>query len=57
MKSALNSRQKLTAREISKRRNPIRSTEREITTIERDSAVFEKTTNDRLAILEGRLNS
>ena len=57
LKSALNTKQKTTAREIKKRRDLIRSTEREITTIERDTAVFEKSTTDRLAILEGRLNS
>lgn len=57
LKSALNSRQKQTAREIKKRRNLIRSTEREITTIERESADFLKSITDRLAIIDGRLNS
>lgn len=57
LKSTLNSRQKQTAREIKKRRDFIRSTEREITSIERDQAAFVKATTDRLAILEGRLNS
>lgn len=57
LKSTLNTRQKQTAREIKKRRNIIRSTEREISTIERDAAAFVKSTSDRLAILEGRLNS
>lgn len=57
LKSALNSRQKQTAREIKKRRNLIRSTEREITTIESESADFLKSVTDRLAIIDGRLNS
>jgi len=57
LKSSLNTRQKQTARDIKKRRDLIRSTEREITTIERDAAAFTKSTTDRLAILEGRLNS
>ena len=57
LKSSLNSRQKLTAREIKTRRNIIRTTEREITRIERDSAQFVQSTTDRLAILDGRLMS
>lgn len=57
IKSALNSRQKLTAADIKKRRNIIRSTEKEIADIERETAAFVRTSTDRLAILDGRLNS
>jgi hypothetical protein len=57
LKSTLNTRQKQTAREIKKRRDLIRSTEREITTIEREQASFVKATTDRLAIIDGRINS
>jgi hypothetical protein len=57
LKSALNARQKSAAREIKKRRDTIRLTEREITTVERESEAFTVATTDRLAILAGRLNS
>lgn len=57
LKSSLNSRQKLTAREIKKRRDLIRSAEKEIASIERECAAFTQSTTDRLAILDGRLNS
>jgi hypothetical protein len=57
LKKALATRQKATASTIKKHRKIIRSTQIEITKIERDLNVFELTTNDRLAILEGRLNS
>ena len=57
LKSALSVSQKTSAREIAKRRKLIRATEREIATIERDSAAFLKSTTDRIAILEGRISS
>jgi hypothetical protein len=57
LKSALNSRQKQTVREVKKRRDIIRQTEREITHIEADLNAYVVATSDRLAILEGRLNS
>lgn len=57
LKSTLNSRQKITAREIKKRRDIIRTTEKEITAIERECEAFTQSTTDRLAILDGRLHS
>lgn len=57
LKSSLNARQKMTAREIKKRRDLIRQTEKEITAAELDLAAFAHSTTDRLAILDGRLNS
>jgi hypothetical protein len=57
LKSALNARQKQTARDIKKRRDFIRAAEREIASIERECQTFPLSTTDRLAILEGRLNS
>lgn len=57
LKSALNTRQKKAAAEIKKRRAIIRQTEREISHIEADVTAYVKATSDRLAILEGRINS
>ena len=57
LKSALATREKLAARIIKKHRDTIRQTEREITNIESQNNRFSKSTNDRLGILEGRLNS
>ncbi len=57
LKSALSARQKATARALKTRRDLIRSTEREITACERESAAFTIATTDRLAILAGRLDS
>lgn len=57
LKASLNKAQKSSSRQIAGHRKLIRAGEREITTIERNSALYEKTVNDRLAILDGRLNS
>lgn len=57
LKSALNKRQKESAKAISERRKQIRSHEIFITAVERETTAFVKSTTDRLAILEGRLNS
>lgn len=57
LKSALNKRQKTSAHSIAAHRKTIRSNEIAITTIERETTAFVKSTSDRLAILEGRLNS
>ena len=57
LKSALTNRQKTTAREVKKRRAIIRATDLEITRIETETTAFTRATTDRLAILEGRLQS
>jgi hypothetical protein len=57
LKSALNARQKTTAREVKKRRDFIRKTEKEIARFLIDSEAFTRATTDRLAILAGRLDS
>jgi hypothetical protein len=57
LKSTLAARQKLVARDIKKHRDFIRNTEKTISTIERDSTAFLRSTTDRIAILDGRLNS
>lgn len=57
LKSALNKRQKEASKAIAERRKQIRAHEVWITSIERDTTAFEKSTNDRLAVLQGRLNS
>jgi hypothetical protein len=57
LKSALNKRQKESAKTIAAHRKTIRSNEVSITNIERETTAFVKSTTDRLAILEGRLNS
>lgn len=57
LKSALNKRQKEAAKSIAAHRKEIRSKEILITSIERETTRFVTATSDRLAILEGRLNS
>jgi hypothetical protein len=57
LKSALNKRQKETAKKIAAHRKTIRVNEIAIDIVERDCTRFVKSTTDRLAILEGRLNS
>ena len=57
LKSALNKRQKESARNIADHRKTIRSNEIAIAQEERVTTAFVKSTSDRLAILEGRLNS
>ena len=57
LKSALNKRQKETARTIAGHRANIRARERAITKIENETSAFVRSTSDRIAILEGRLNS
>jgi hypothetical protein len=57
LKSALNKRQKDTAKRIKTHRAAIRANEIHISTIERETTAFVKSTTDRLAILEGRINS
>ena len=57
LKAALNKAQKHAAREIAAHRKTIRTTEMAITTIERNVSQLTKSTTDRLAVLEGRLNS
>jgi DNA-binding XRE family transcriptional regulator len=57
LKSALNKRQKQAAKDIAAHRKTIRTNEQEITNIERITTAFVRTTTDRLAIIEGRLNS
>lgn len=57
LKSALNKRQKQASKEIAAHRKTIRTNEQIIADIERLTTAFVRTTTDRLAILEGRLNS
>lgn len=57
LKSALNKRQKDCAKQIAAHRKTIRTNEQAITTLERETTRFVTATTDRLAILEGRLNS
>jgi hypothetical protein len=57
LKSALNKRQKDSAKQIAAHRKTIRCNEQAITVIERATTAFVKSTSDRLAIIEGRLNS
>lgn len=57
LKSALNKRQKESAKRIKSHRATIRANELQIAVIERETTSFVKSTSDRLAILEGRLNS
>jgi len=57
IKSALNRRQKLAARAVKNHRDFIRAREREIAAIEREIDSLTVATNDRLAILDGRLLS
>ncbi len=57
LKSALTKRQKESAKAISERRKQIRGHEIWITQIETNTTAFVKSTTDRIAILEGRLNS
>lgn len=57
LKSALNKRQKEAAKTIAAHRKTIRTNEIAITNMERDITRFTKATTDRLAVLEGRLNS
>ena len=57
LKSALNARQKAAAKAIKKHRDTIRENEKAITLITYETNAFVHTTSDRIAILEGRLNS
>ena len=57
LKAALNKRQKESAKNIAAHRKTIRSNEMAIAQEERVTTAFVKSTSDRLAILEGRLNS
>jgi hypothetical protein len=57
LKSALNKRQKDASRRITGHRANIRANERTIVTIERETTAFVRDTTDRIAILQGRLNS
>lgn len=57
LKASLNTRQKQAAKEIKKRRVLIRSTEKEISGIERECAAFVQSVTTRLAVIDGRLNS
>lgn len=57
LKSALNKRQKDSAKQIAAHRKTIRANELSIATLERETTRFVTATTDRLAILEGRLNS
>lgn len=57
LKSALNKRQKQAAKDIDAHRKTIRTNELAITRIESETTAFVRKTTDRLAILEGRLNS
>lgn len=57
LKSALNKRQKESARNIAAHRKTIRSNEVAIAQEERVTTAFVKATSDRIALLEGRLNS
>ncbi len=57
LKSALNKRQKEAAKTIATHRKDIRAKEILIASVERETTAFVKSTTDRLAILEGRLNS
>ena len=57
LKNALNRRQKDAAKLIASHRKTIRTNEVAIANIERDVSRFVKATTDRLAVLEGRLNS
>jgi multidrug resistance efflux pump len=57
LKSALNKRQKETAKDIANERSTIRSAEIRISVAEQNLSRFVKSTTDRLAIIEGRLNS
>jgi predicted translin family RNA/ssDNA-binding protein len=57
LRSALNTRQKQTARAVRKHREVIRQTEKEIALIEREAAAYTTATTNRLAILDGRLRS
>jgi hypothetical protein len=57
LKSALNARQKAAAKTIKGHRDTIRTNEKAITRIEAETTAFVRTTTDRLAILQGRLES
>lgn len=57
LKQTLNKRQKEIAKDIARNRRIIRSSEIVITNLERESTRLLKSTTDRLAIIEGRLNS
>ncbi|MFU8894036.1 MAG: hypothetical protein ACNA8L_10445 [Luteolibacter sp.] len=57
LKSALTARQKQTARTIKAHRATIRTNEKAISKIESETNAFLKNTTDRLAILQGRLES
>lgn len=54
---ALDSREKSTARQVKKHRTLIRMTEREIHSLETQFTTFQKSTTDRIAILNNRLES
>jgi multidrug efflux pump subunit AcrA (membrane-fusion protein) len=57
LKSNLSKRQKEAAKEIANERRTIRAAEIRISVAEQNLTRFVKSTTDRLAILEGRLNS
>lgn len=57
LKSNLNKRQKEAAKKIASHRKTIRANEIQIAQIESQTTAFVKATSDRLALLEGRLNS
>jgi len=57
LKASLNKAQKQAARDITAHRKTIRSNELAITAIENNVSRLTKSTADRLAVLEGRLNS
>jgi hypothetical protein len=57
LKATLNKRQKEIAKDVARNRRIIRSSEIIISNLDRESTRLLKATTDRLAILEGRINS